>query len=79
MSTLFLTAEEVAELTGIKTGKHGKSRSQLQCEHLRKLGVAFYPNAAGEPKIVRSALEGRRDPTPETKQGWTPSVLKKVA
>lgn len=79
MNALFLSPEEVAELTGIKRGYSGKSRGQLQCEHLRKLGIPFFPNAAGEPKIARSYIENRVQPTDKPKKGWEPAVLQKVA
>lgn len=78
--SLFLTAAEVAELTGIKRGHDGRTRGQLQCEHLRKNGIPFFQNASGEPKITRSYIEGRgseqvNKPAPR----WEPSVLQKAA
>lgn len=80
MSTLFLTSEEVAILTGIKRGRAGKSRNQLQCEHLRAVGIPFFPNAAGQPKVPRSYIEGTDLTGPnETKKRWQPHALRKAA
>lgn len=73
--TLFLTQEEVAELTGIKRGRDGKTRNQLQCEHLRRNGVPFFPNASGEPKIARSAIEGGSKAAQPKQTGWRPAAL----
>lgn len=79
MSDLFLTAQEVAELTGIKRGHDGKSRAQLQCDHLRRLGVPFFPNASGDPKITRAYIEGRQEQPVKPQKGWQPAVLQKAA
>ncbi|MBV6304879.1 DUF4224 domain-containing protein [Candidimonas humi] len=70
---MFLNDEELAELTGIRKGRDGKSREQLQCEHLRKVGIPFYPNARGKPVVVTEALIGRQ-PEP-SKPKWQPKVL----
>ena len=59
---LFLTAEEVAELTDCKT----KTR---QIEWLRSNRVPFFVSALGRPKVTRAAIEGRKEQ--EVKQGWT--------
>jgi hypothetical protein len=73
---MFLTTEEVKELTGIRKGKDGKTREQLQCEHLRKYGIPFFPNSFGEPKIARSFFEGSRAvQQPVKKSEWRPRVL----
>ena len=56
--SVFLSQEEVAELTGIKRGRDGKSAFQLQSEHLRKYGIPFFPNAAGRPIVAKAAVEG---------------------
>lgn len=81
MSALFLTTEEVAELTGIKTGRNGKTRAQLQCDHLRKVGIPFYPTAAGEPKIARSIIEGHGAISDQgsKKTPYIPAALRKAA
>lgn len=59
MSDTFLTEEEVAELTGIRTGRRGKTREQLQVEWLRTSGIPFWANARGRPIIARAAIEGK--------------------
>lgn len=48
---IFLTAEEMAELTGYK--RHGK-----QIEVLRQMGVPCRINARGRPIVTRSVIEG---------------------
>ena len=76
----FLTPEEVAELTGISTGKKvsGKSltREQLQLSWLRQSGIPFFENARGRPIIARAVIEGAhiRTPTPQ-KTGWQSNAL----
>lgn len=76
----FLTSEEVAELTGISTGKtiSGKSltREQLQLNWLRQSGIPFFENARGRPIIARAVIEGAqvRQPAPQ-KSGWQPNVM----
>lgn len=75
--SLFLTREEVAELTGIVKGKDGKTRYQLQVSWLRTSGIPFIVNSAGRPIITIAAVEGRNStPQPTT---WTPKVLSRVA
>lgn len=54
MSDMFLTKEEVVELTGWKNKKK-------QVEQLRKMGLPFWVNARDAPIIPRSAIEGRRE------------------
>ena len=48
---IFLTAEEMAELTGYK--RHGK-----QIEALRQMGIPCRINARGRPVVTRSVIEG---------------------
>jgi hypothetical protein len=72
--SIFLSAEDVTELTGIKKGRDGKTREELQCEHLRKHGVPFIPNAAGRPIVAKAAIEGGN--LPQTKSTpWRSAVL----
>lgn len=47
MSDLWLTAEEVQELTD-------KVRFTAQCRELAKLGIPFQPNAVGRPLVARA-------------------------
>lgn len=72
--SLFLTPQEVAQLTGIARGRDGLSREQLQCQHLKRIGVAFFPNASGRPMVARTTIEGAQ-PQKQIKQVWQPAVL----
>ncbi|RTZ39963.1 DUF4224 domain-containing protein [Candidimonas sp. SYP-B2681] len=74
MAEFFLTDEEICILTGISTGRDGRRREELQCEHLRKQGIAFYINARGKPVVVRESLLPYKA-TPATKPSWQPKVL----
>ncbi|WP_233886163.1 DUF4224 domain-containing protein [Paraburkholderia flagellata] len=49
----------MGELTGVLTGRRGKTREQLRVEWLRTSGIPFWTNARGRPIISRSAIEGR--------------------
>lgn len=71
---MFLTDEQLADLTGIKKGQNGRRREELQCEHLRRIGVPFFPNARGKPMVVIEALTGRTIEPPKPK--WQPKVLR---
>lgn len=67
---LFLTQEELVELTGRKI----KSK---QIEVLRRMGLPFWVNALNAPVVPRVAIEGR--PTavaPAPKEPWVPNVLR---
>ena len=69
MPNLFLTPDETAELTGIRRGRGGKTRDQMQADWLRTSGIAFVVNAAGRPIITVAAVEGRKGPPPPA-VGW---------
>ena len=72
--TMFLSPDEVAELTGIKRGRDGLSRNEIQVNQLKNMGIAFFVNASGRPIITKSAIEG----TPQIiakKLAWQPKVL----
>lgn len=77
---LFLTQEEVDELTGIRRGRtEGKAKltkHQRQVAFLRGLGIPFVVNAAGRPVITRAALEGGRA-IPPTPTGWQSNALQR--
>lgn len=75
MSDTFLTPDEVAELTGILTGRRGKTREQLQVEWLRTSGIPFWTNARGRPIIARAAIEGRATAEDQPRKTWQPKVL----
>jgi hypothetical protein len=71
---LFLTQDEVAELTGIRRGRNGLSRNQLQVEQLRRMGLPFFVNAAGRPLVASAVIEGGVKKQPK-QSGWQPAVL----
>lgn len=61
----FLSHKDVAILTGRKIKSY-------QVDQLRKMGIAFYVNAAGRPVVPRSSIEGRlQDPI---KKEWEPNI-----
>jgi hypothetical protein len=64
MSTMFLSSDDVAELTGRKI----KSK---QIDALKKMGLPFWINAAGKPVVSTAAIEGRKEPPRKTT--WEPS------
>ena len=67
MSSIFLNADEVRELTGfaIKT---------KQIEQLRRMGIAFFVNGSGRPIVTVSAIEGRKQEAPH-QHVWQPAIL----
>lgn len=71
---VFLTRDEVAELSGIRAGRNHKTREQLQVDWLRTSGIPFVVNARGCPIITVAAVEGRQ-PTDAPKKGWSPTVM----
>lgn len=75
-SDLFLTAEEVGELTGILIGKRGKSREELQVAWLRTSGIPFWVNARGRPIIARARITGEKT-EPPTRPKSVPQALMK--
>lgn len=75
MTDTFLSPEEVAELSGIRTGRKGKTREQLQVNWLRAAGIPFWTNARGRPIIARSAIEGRSAKETSEKPRWQPKVV----
>ena len=62
--SMFLTAEELAELTGIKIGKNEKTREQLQAAELTRLGIPHYLNVAGRVIVARAIIESHPPQTP---------------
>ena len=72
--SIFLSPEEVAELTGIKRGRDGLSRNEMQAEQLKAMHIAFFINASGRPIITKAAVEGATQ-TSAKKQAWQPKVL----
>ena len=69
MSTpLFLTKEELRELTGYVI----KNR---QIDKLRNMGIAFRINGCGRPVVTRSTVEGTGHNNDGVKLDWQPAVL----
>ncbi|MGK8202921.1 DUF4224 domain-containing protein [Burkholderia cenocepacia] len=74
-SDLFLTADEVGELTGVRNGRNGQSRDELQVAWLRTSGIPFWVNARGRPIIARASITGH--PTlPAPKPKYQPAALR---
>lgn len=70
---MFLTAADVAHLTGRKTRRR-------QIDALRAMGVPFLVNALGWPVVTIAAVEGRQAvPAEPTKPEWRPAVLQRAA
>jgi len=63
----FLTSTEMEELTGIKTGRGGKSKLERQIDQLRVMRVPFLTNAAGRPIVARAYFD-----CAAPKAGWEP-------
>lgn len=75
MSTrTFLDPADIATLTGIRTGKCGKTREQRQVEQLARMGVPHYINAAGRPIVARAAVEGQASSATPAPAGWEPAA-----
>ena len=65
---LFLTDQEIVELTGRKLRR-------LQIDQLRRMLVPFNVNAFGRPVVTRTALTGAQSAKKEAAQkGWAPRV-----
>ena len=58
MTPIFLQLDEVAELTGIKKGRYGKSRGQLQAAALKLMRIPFFLNPADRVIVARATIEG---------------------
>ena len=74
MTTTFLTPQEMSDLTDVRTGKHGKTREQLQVEALKAMKIPYYISAIGRPKVARAVIEGtgqQDQPPPAT---WQPGL-----
>jgi len=66
MSNMFLTQDELVELTGRRI----KSK---QIEALRRMGLPFHVNAVGKPVVSAAAIEGRKADIPkEPEPTWQP-------
>ena len=67
--SMFLTKDEVAELTGRKI-------KTKQIEQLRQMRILFWINAHGVPVVPRSAIEGKGDKKPEPERQWVPPGMR---
>lgn len=65
---MFLTHEQVGELTGARTRKR-------QLENLRSNGIRHTINAAGWPVVTVAAVEGRAQAKQESPKLWRPAAL----
>jgi hypothetical protein len=61
--SMFLTADELAELTGIKIGKNKRTREQLQAAELTRLRIPHFLNVAQRVIVARSVVEGATAPS----------------
>ncbi|WP_157314202.1 DUF4224 domain-containing protein [Chitinibacter sp. GC72] len=76
MSALFLTRDELIELTGVKTGQGGKPREVLQSQWLRSVGIPYWVNARGAPIVARVAIEGSKHGAAiAAAPAWSPRVI----
>lgn len=76
MTDLFLSHEEIIELTGISKAKDGHSRYELQAKQLRAMNIPFWTNAAGIPKVARAIITGTHASAANTEEAWTPKPLR---
>ena len=70
----FLTTEEVAELTGIRKGRNGKTREELQAAMLSTMGIPHFVNRIGRPIVARTSIEGSRSVAIKPESSWSPSL-----
>ncbi|MCX8565738.1 MAG: protein of unknown function (DUF4224) [Glomeribacter sp. 1016415] len=86
-NNIFLTEEQVDELTGIKRGhtlrhcakpEEKLSKYQRQVEFLRGEGFAFFTNARGRPIVTRAAIEGSQKTAEKPVRRWLPEVLRAI-
>ncbi|MCO4240921.1 DUF4224 domain-containing protein [Acidovorax facilis] len=73
MST-FLNQREIADLTGVRIGKGGKTREQLQVAELKRMKIPHFVNARGCPVVARAVIEGGAQQPPQQHKGWEPAL-----
>jgi hypothetical protein len=73
--TMFLTQEDIIELTGIRKGKEKKTRFELQIAALKKMKVPHFVNAAGRPVVARAVIEGGGQQTETRQPTWEPRLV----
>jgi hypothetical protein len=69
MSEMFLSDEEIAQLTGRKFKSH-------QILTLRQMRIPFFVNATGHPVVTRAAVEGGTREEKTVKTPWVSKVLR---
>lgn len=63
---MFLTDDELRRLTG-------RARKAQQADELRRMGIAHWINARGQPVVARAAIEGAKSATADkTPPTWEP-------
>ena len=70
--SLFLSSDEIAELTDIRTGKDGKSREQRQIAALKRMKIPYHESAIGRPKVSRAVINGGIEV--QKSSSWEPSL-----
>lgn len=73
MST-FLNPREIADLTGVRIGKDGKTREQRQVAELKRMKIPHFVNARGCPVVARAVIEGGAKQPPQQHKGWEPAL-----
>lgn len=73
--SIFLTSDEIKELTGVSRAKAGKTREQLQAAALRSMKIPFYVNSVGRPIVSRAVIEGGSRKTEAARPSWEPAVI----
>jgi hypothetical protein len=64
----FLTEAELRTLTG-------RAIKAKQIEWLKGQAIPFHVSATGHPVVVRSAIDGHRQPTlPPPRRTWSPAL-----
>ena len=72
---MFLEQREVDKLTGIASGRNGKTKHERQIEWLRGMGFPVIENARGRPILARAYVDGsNKHQAP--KPSWSPSLAK---
>ena len=66
MNAMFLTADELIELTGFR-------QPSKQAQQLKAQRIPFHLNRCGHPKVARAVLEGRAKVEESVKPTWSPS------
>lgn len=71
---MFLNAAELADLTGVRIGKNGKAREQLQVAELKRMKIPHFVNARGCPVVARAIVEGGSTQPQTQQKGWEPAL-----